>query len=53
VTSERKVFKDNFYLTGILFEHLPEYRHKPGTVRSLEIIENRNHNRCIGRSFEG
>ena len=47
VVSQREIFKNEFYVLGVFLEHLLEYRHQPGTVRSLEIVESGNHHRCI------
>ena len=50
--SEGKVFKNHFDVFRIFLEHLLEYRHQPGTVRSLKIIENGNHNGGIFGSLK-
>ena len=42
-----KMFKRYIDLSRILLEHLLEYRHKLGTVRSLKVTEHRNGNRRI------
>ena len=48
VGAQGEVFEDKFHTFGILLEHLLEYRHKPGTVRSLEVAEDSDHDWCIG-----
>ncbi len=37
--SEGEILDYEFYLFWVLLEHLLEYRHQPGAVRSLEIAE--------------
>lgn len=37
--SEREILDYEFYFFWVLLEHLLEYRHQPGAVRSLEIAE--------------
>ena len=52
VVLKRKVFKGHFDILQIFFEHLLEYRHQPGTVRSLKIIEDGNHHGGIFGSLK-
>jgi len=52
MSADGEVFKYNFDFLGVLLEHLLEYRHKPGTVGSLEIAEYNDADRCIGPSFD-
>jgi hypothetical protein len=47
VTSNGEIFENNFDVCGVFFEQLLEFRHKPCTVRSLKITEDRNDDRCI------
>lgn len=37
--SEGEILDYEFYFFWVLLEHLLEYRHQPGAVRSLEIAE--------------
>ena len=47
VVAKRKMLKYDFYLLWVLLEHLLEYRHQPGAVRSLKVTEYGNGNRGI------
>ncbi len=53
VSADGEVFKNNFDFFGVLLEHLLEYRHQPGAIRSLEIAEYDDTDRRIGPSFDG
>jgi hypothetical protein len=48
VVSNREVLEHQFHLGGVFLEHLLEYRHEPGAVRSLEIVEGGDRHRCLG-----
>lgn len=51
MVSQGKILENDFYLLGILLDHLIEDRNEPGTVRSLEIAEYGDRDRCVGRSL--
>ncbi len=53
VVSQREVLEHQFHLVGVFLEHLLEYRHQPGAVRSLEIVEGGDRHRCLGLALEG
>jgi hypothetical protein len=52
MSSEGKVFKNNFYVSRIILEHLLEERNDPRAVRSLKIAEDSNDYRRICRSLK-
>jgi hypothetical protein len=52
VVVERKMLENVFDVIGVFLEHLLEHRRKPGTIRSLKVVEHRNGNRRIGQSLE-
>jgi hypothetical protein len=52
VVSNREVLEHQFHLVGVFLEHLLEYRHEPGAVRSLEIVEGGDRHRGVGIALE-
>jgi hypothetical protein len=47
VVSKREMLENEFHTVGVFLEHPLEYRHEPGTVGSLEIVEDRNRHRSV------
>lgn len=41
------MFKDHFNPVGVLLEHLLEYRHQPGAIRSLKVAEDHHCHRRV------
>ena len=52
MVSQREVLEHQLHLVGVFLEHLLEYRHEPGTVRSLEIVEGGDRYWCVGIALE-
>ncbi len=47
MSSDGKIFENNSDVGRVFFEQLLELRHKLCTVRSLEITEDRDNDRCL------